>query len=131
MITAIILAIKTLLIIKAQNALSHSRSYVQVKIHRALFSWWEERGNAIRQEASDSKTSTLFAYMATGRNPRTLQTLANHPPLKPSRKKFLSLAKTSLEIVDLIKEGFFPEYNLDLREIGYESYDEIFSKYLT
>ncbi len=69
----------------------------------------------------------LQHYHRIGENPyATLQALAHHSPLKPSRRNFLLFAKTSLELANLIKDEFFPEEKLKYTEVGCESYDKIF-----
>jgi hypothetical protein len=116
------------LIMKARDVLSHSRSYAQVKIARALSSRWRERkGDEIEQEIADSKTSALFAYMAIDRNKRTFIRLARHRPLFALAKRFLKIAKISADLLDIVKGEFFPEDDIDMNEeFGCDSYNKAF-----
>lgn len=113
------------LVMKAMNALSHSRYYAGVKIARAIDSRWEERRNS-DDDLQDSKTSAFLAYVAIERNSRVFFRLAKHKPLIASKKNYLRLSKISLDLAELIQEEFFPDEKLVYKEFGCESYDRVF-----
>lgn len=115
---------------KALVALSHSRYYAQVKIHRALSSRKEEKNDEISQELADSKTSALLAYLAVERNSRAFFRLANHKPLIYIRKKLLNLSKISLEVTNLIESEFYPTDKFEIDEFGNDSYNKIFKPFV-
>lgn len=116
------------LVIKALDALSHSRTFVISKIGRALSSRWEEKKDKF-DDLKDSKTSAFMTYVAIERNSKALIRLAIHKPLLLSRKKFLKMARLSLDLMDLINGEFFPEFNpIVYEEFGCESYDKLFGK---
>lgn len=117
------------LVMKAMDALSHSRSYIIAKTARALHSQYEEKSDEIMQDLADSKTSALFAYMAIERNSRALTALAYHPPLHHLRKKHVALAKASLSLAQMFRENFFPNERVVYEEFGTEEYDTCFEKY--
>lgn len=118
----------TNLVIKAFDALSHSRSFVVAKIARALSSRWEEKRDKF-DNAQDSKTSAFMSYVAIERNSKAFIALAAHKPLNLSKRKYLKMAKLSIDLMDLIKENFFPEFApLVYEEFGCESYDKVLGK---
>lgn len=110
------------LIFKAADVLAHSRSYVGAKIYRALSSKLREDREPF-DDLFDSKTSAFFAYIAVERNSRALLALSKHKPLREYKRKFLSLAKLSLEICDIIKTEFFPKDKLIYQEYGCDDYN--------
>lgn len=109
------------LVIKAINALSHSRHYILVKIGRALHSKWDEQQNP-NDEIDDSKTSAFLAYVSIERNSRALASLAEHQPLAYLKEKHLKLAHTSLKLCEVIAGDFFPKDKLIYEEFGYVEY---------
>jgi len=109
------------LILKAADALSHSRHYIIAKIGRALSSRQREEKDSLI-DVQDSKTSAFLAYIAIERNSKALLTLANHKPLKSMKTKHLKLAKLSLDLCELIKDEFFPEEKLEYEEFGYNDF---------
>lgn len=115
------------LVMKARDVFSHSRHYAPVKIYRARSSRWREAKDKFMREIADSKTSALFAYVAIERNSKALVALAAHLPLRFSQKNHLRLAKTSLELLEVIRQAFFPQENLVYKEIGCSSYDNCFA----
>lgn len=115
---------------KAMEVFSHSRYYVQVKVHRALSSRKQENNDEISQELADSKTSALLAYLAIERNSRTFFRLANHRPLIYIRKKLLRLAKISLELAELIENEFYQDDKFELNEFGCKSYYKVFKPFV-
>ena len=114
----------TELIIKAVDILAHSRSFVGAKIYRALSSKLSEEREPI-DDLHDSKTSALFAYVAIERNSRALLALAKHKPLQLNKRKFLSLAKLSVNVCEMIKAEFFPEEKLVYQEFGCDEYNNL------
>lgn len=78
------------------------------------------------EELADSKTSALFTYMAIERNSRALAALAKHKLLHHLKEKHLKLAAISLELIEIVREEFFPEEKLESKEFGCEEYDERF-----
>jgi hypothetical protein len=116
------------LVMKAGDVLSHSRSYAQVKIARALSSRWRERKRD-EIEIADSKTSALFAYLAIDRNRRTLKRLSKYKPLARLRKSFLKMSKISADLLEVIKGEFFPKDEIAETvsdEFGCDSYNKLF-----
>lgn len=109
------------LVIKAADALSHSRHYILAKIGRAVHSKWDEQQDP-NDEIDDSKTSAFLAYIAIERNSRALISLAKHQPLTYLKNKHLKLAHTSLKLCEAIREDFFPEDNLVYEEFGHIDY---------
>jgi hypothetical protein len=114
------------LIEKVIDALAHSRHYIIVKVRRALDSRWGDADDPILQENHDDKTSALFAYMAIERNSRALLALARHKPLRDVKEKHLKFASVSLEIAEMIREEFFPEFDGKYEEFGCDSYNKLF-----
>jgi hypothetical protein len=116
------------LVIKAFDVLSHSRSFVIVKIARALNSRWEEKRDKF-DNAQDSKTSAFMSYVAIERNFKAFMALAAHKPLILLRKKYLKMAKLSMDLMDLVKENFFSEFEpVVYEEFGCGSFDKILGK---
>lgn len=115
-----------ILIEKSLDCLLHSRSYVFVKVRRALSSRWEEKDRPIMSELADSKTSALFSYMAVKRNSKALLALSKHKPLKYLKEKHLKFAALSIDLAEMISQEFFPNCKLDYEEVGCDSYNEIF-----
>ncbi len=116
------------LVTRAIDGLAHSRGYIIAKTARALHSRYEEKDDEIMQELADSKTSALFAYMAIERNSRALLALATHKPLRTWQETHIKFASVSLELLDMLREEFFPEDALDYEEFGSEEYDKCFKE---
>lgn len=47
-------------------------------------------------------------------------------PLRDLKQKYLQFAKLSIELCQIIKKQFFPNYKLVYREFGTEEYDRYF-----
>ncbi|OGH19828.1 MAG: hypothetical protein A3D74_00970 [Candidatus Levybacteria bacterium RIFCSPHIGHO2_02_FULL_37_13] len=116
------------LVTRAVDGLAHSRGYVIAKTARAINSRYEEKGDENMQELADSKTSALFVYMAIERNSRALLALAKHKPLRDWRENHVKFASVSLDLLDMLREEFFPEDILDYEEFGSEEYDRCFKE---
>lgn len=114
---------------QAFDVLAHSEHYIFVKIKRALSSKKEESRSSISRELADSKTSALLAYMAVDRNARVGNKLATYNTSSSIRTKFLEFSKSSVRLLKLIKREFFPEYDLELKEFGCDSYNKIFKQF--
>lgn len=114
------------LVIKAVDALAHSRGYVIAKTARALHSQYEERSDPNMEDLADSKTSALFAYVAIERNSRALLALAKHKPLREIKENYLKFAAVSLELAQMIQDAFFPDEIVTYEEFGCEEYDVCF-----
>lgn len=113
-------------ILKAIDVLAHSRTYMIVKIARALNSRWEEQRDSDFAVVNDSKTSALLAYMAIERNSRALYWLANQKPLSVTRRKYLKLAKISIDLLEIIQDEFFEGIEPEYKEFGCDSYNKLF-----
>lgn len=112
------------LIKRTIDVLGHSRYYIIAKTVRALSSRFEEEKDS-EDDLEDSKTSALFAYVAIERNSRAFLALAEHEPLGLQKRKFINLAKTSLDVCELIRKEFFPNEKLAYEEFGCDYFKEI------
>lgn len=104
------------LVNRALDVFDHSRLYMVVKINRAIHN----------NDLDDSKTSAFLAYIAIERNSRALLALSRHRPFIDQKMEILLLAKKSLDIVDLIKDEFFPDEILDYEEFGYYDFSNVY-----
>lgn len=115
-----------ILIEKSLDVLLHSKSYIYVKIRRAMSSRQREKENSILYELADSKTSALFAYMAVKRNSQALLALSRHKPLRYLKEKHLKFSALSINLAEMIQKEFFPDEELNHEEVGCDSYYEVF-----
>lgn len=109
------------LIIKAIDALSHSRHYIYVKTRRAYSSKQEEE-EQYDYDLQDSKTSAFYAYIAAERNSRVFLTLSLYKPLQVLKKRHTQLTRLSIEIGLLIREEFFSNEGTKYVEFGYDEF---------
>ena len=113
--------INTEALLRTVDALSHSRFYVQVKIHRALASAYEELRDP-DDDLYDSKTSAFFAYLAIERNIRAVLALVKKIKSRELKEILLEYADVSVELANVIQKGFFPLDDLVYKEFGAEEY---------
>lgn len=119
------------LLFMTNDCLEHSQHYIIAKIGRAFSSRREEEGDPFLQEVHDGETSAFLAYLAIQRNVKALVALSRFFKMMEigsirSRETFLEFADVSQDLAEQIKLEFFPDYFLEIEELGCEEYDAVF-----